>query len=242
MAPSISKLAIAVSAGLQFARPALAWQDTNMCTEGGCNDCPWSTTESETGYPACRIYDTSEFSADFPSASTGGLEVFFDIEQPDPGCAMIIRSPAGTSEAGCGQNVITAHNAACAFATLRNTFMLQWCCGDGDCEAAGASKRDLGDFSIEDGGTIRVDRRGGVSGSGALSLFRNGTMLQPIEEGFPPEHPSRQGTLAKQEEKKSKRTGGSTIPHLSKRNCEFTQEGATYTFPGNTRVIEGTYR
>jgi hypothetical protein len=77
---------------------------------------------------------------------------------------------------------------------------------------------------------------------GELSLFRNGTMLQPIEEGFLPEHPSRQGTLAKQEEKNSKRTGGSTMPHLSKRNCEFTQEGATYTFPSNTRVIEGTYR
>jgi hypothetical protein len=96
--------------------------------------------------------------------------------------------------------------------------------------------------AFEDGGTIHVDRRGGVSGSGALSLFRNGTMLQPIEEGFLPEHPSRQGTLAKQEEKNSKRTGGSTMPHLSKRNCEFTQEGATYTFPSNTRVIEGTYR
>lgn len=188
----------------------------------------------------CRIYDTSDFSEDFPAASTGGLEVFFDIEQPDPGCAMIIRSPAGTSEPGCGQNVITAHNAACAFATLSNTFMLQWCCGDGDCAAAGASRRDLGELGIGNGGTIRVDRRAGVSGTGAVSLSRNGTMLQPIEEGFPPEHPSRQGVPSKQDSDKSKRTGGSTIPRqLSKRDCDFTQEGATYTLPGNTRVIEG---
>lgn len=39
---------------------------------------------------------------------------------------MIIKSPAGTQEPGCGQNILTAYNAGCARVVLANTFMLQW--------------------------------------------------------------------------------------------------------------------
>ncbi|THW55283.1 hypothetical protein D6D25_03418 [Aureobasidium pullulans] len=205
-----------------------------MCTDGSCQDCPWFTTDSPTDYPACQVYDTKQFRGAFPDAEGGGMEVYFDIQQPDPDCAMIIRSPAGTSMPECGQNVTTAYNAACAFATLSNTFMLQWCCGDGDCGAAGAGAKFIRSMDLKNGDVISVNKRG-ISG---IQLMNNGTVVEPLEVGFPPEHFESDSTTSKDE-----RAGGATIPPTkrAKRNCVFTQEGATYIIPGDTRIIEGPF-
>ena len=58
--------------------------------------------------------------------------------------------------------------------------MVQFCCGNGDCEAAGANKRSA-KF-----GSGYLEARGG--GGGGAYLYRaDGTKIEPIAEGPPPE-------------------------------------------------------
>lgn len=97
--------------------------DVGLCTEGSCTSCPTGFNGFSRGYPECTIYPTDIFDGYYPTSPTGGLEIFFNIPQPDPTCAFIIRSPAGTQLPGCGQSLIVAYNAACAFLTLQGTFM-----------------------------------------------------------------------------------------------------------------------
>ena len=57
-------------------------------------------------------------------------------------------SPVGQDVTGsnCGNVVLTAKDTGCYYTHLDATFMVQFCCGSGDCAAAtnGAShKRDL---------------------------------------------------------------------------------------------------
>jgi hypothetical protein len=72
-------------------------------------------------------------------------EVWWDIAEPDPTCQIIIMSPvkAQVSGANCGDIVVAATHAGCYPSLIKDTFMIQFCCGSGDCGLAGVSKRDL---------------------------------------------------------------------------------------------------
>ena len=70
-----------------------------------------------------------------------GFEVFLDIPQPDPSCTIIIRSPASVDEPECGLVVGAFKNGGCVKLIMRETFLTQFCCGSGDCGAAGVSKK-----------------------------------------------------------------------------------------------------
>lgn len=76
--------------------------------------------------------------------------MWWDIGKPDPGCQIIVMSPVGQDVAGsnCGNIVLAAKDAGCLYAHLEDTFMVQYCCGSGDCSKAGVggSKRDISDF------------------------------------------------------------------------------------------------
>jgi hypothetical protein len=50
---------------------------------------------------------------------------------------------ADVSGANCGDIVVGAKQAGCYPSLIQDTFMIQFCCGSGDCGAAGVSKRDL---------------------------------------------------------------------------------------------------
>lgn len=92
-----------------------------------------------------------------------------DIAQPDPGCATIIKSPAGTDIVGCGTTIGAYSQATCSVQNLKTTFMVQFCCGSGDCDAAGAKK-------------IRgIDYKRTASSTGVLIKDKNGTIIAPVE-------------------------------------------------------------
>ena len=59
-------------------------------------------------------------------------------------------SPVGQDVAGsnCGNIVLAAKHAGCLYAHLEETFMVQFCCGSGDCSKAGVggTKRDVLDY------------------------------------------------------------------------------------------------
>ena len=67
--------------------------------------------------------------------------------EPNPECQIIIMSPVGQDVAGtnCGNVVLASKSAGCYYTHLDSTFMVQYCCGSGDCAAAGVGgvKRDV---------------------------------------------------------------------------------------------------
>ena len=105
-----------------------------------------------------------------------GYRPYIDVNAPDNGCAVIIKSPADTSTANCGFVIGTFKNPVCAVLNLEKTFMVQFCCGQGDCDAAGANSR-------------RATLDNTLDSSGLFSLFLrdpNGTMIQPLSVGSYP--------------------------------------------------------
>ncbi|KAL8787750.1 MAG: hypothetical protein Q9213_002070 [Squamulea squamosa] len=153
-----------------------------FCKEGTCSDddngCPAQITTSGDAFPKCKVYKTETVLGDgeFESAEGGGTKVYLDIFEPEKGCAVIVRSPASTEEVGCGFNVGTFRNPTCAAITLQETFMIQHCCGSNNCEDAGAGAK-----------MIRgMDYKRGLSGRSVDIRDKDGNVIQPEEEGFPP--------------------------------------------------------
>jgi hypothetical protein len=83
-------------------------------------------------------------------------------------------------------------NPVCAVVNLEKTFMVQFCCGSGDCSAAGASKlRRSARFGGPYGWGERLDTA--AAGSGMYSIVlrdANGTEIKPAQVGPPPGGPS----------------------------------------------------
>lgn len=140
---------------------------------------PASVTSQGTGYPACVTYDTNTIvgGEGFTGDGSGGYTAYFNIAQPGQGCATIIKSPANTDLPGCGVTVGGFKNAICAAIDLKETFMVQFCCGSGDCTAAGVGARSI----------RGIDYRSLNIGRGATLQFANGTEIEPLQIGFPPE-------------------------------------------------------
>lgn len=94
--------------------------------------------------------------------------VFADIAQPAAGCQTIVRSPAAVDKPGCGVVIGDFHQSACVSLAFHKTFMLQKQCN---------------------GKMIRgMDWKRSSDGFGALTLtFENGTTIEPLETGEPPE-------------------------------------------------------
>jgi hypothetical protein len=121
----------------------------------------------------------------------------------------------------CGKPIGAFHHATCAALAIKKTFMVQFCCGSGDCTAAGASPA----------GKIRgIDRRGASLGQGVYILDGNGTIIPPIQIGKPPEL-------------SQKREPSPSTPSLTKRGCTQNSWKAdpgkdSYTRPAdNTQLV-----
>nr|POE53526.1 hypothetical protein CFP56_28748 [Quercus suber] len=120
-------------------------QMTKLCTESGCDsNCP--VTLDETG-----------------TAKASPLA----MKDSSPECQLIVKSPADTTFAGCGTPIASYPRAACSVLDIKETFMLQFCCGNGDCASAAASRR----------------RRSGSSSGGLYLKYANGTIIPPMQEG-----------------------------------------------------------
>ncbi|THY95088.1 hypothetical protein D6C92_04571 [Aureobasidium pullulans] len=186
----------------------------SLCTAGGCDDCPQTVTSGGTGYPQCVVYDSATVfaSGNLAAAETGGYTIFFDIAQPNEGCTTIVKSPADTQVQACGTTIGTFKNAACTSLNIKETFMVQFCCGQGDCAAAGVSappgdKRDL---------VYRVPSAEAGGLSAAMLMYQNGTIIPPAKAGPMP-----------------------ASSRLDRRDdCSYTADGQAYTRPAdNTQLV-----
>lgn len=84
-----------------------------------------------------------------------------------PECQVLVKTPANTDLPGCGDLIGHFSHPTCAHVNLEKTFMVQFCCGDGDCKAAGAPN------------TKRSDSRSG----GVYLKHANGTIVPPAKVG-----------------------------------------------------------
>ncbi|KAL8979146.1 MAG: hypothetical protein Q9177_006219 [Variospora cf. flavescens] len=190
-----------------------------FCKEGTCSDdengCPAQLTTSGPEYPKCVVYNTEDVLGvgDFRAAEGGGTEAFLDIQEPDPGCAFIVRSPASVETPGCGVAVGMFRNPTCAKIAFKQTFMVQHCCGSRNCESAGAGSKMIRGMNY---------KARGLAGRGVEILGKDGNVIPPKEQGYPLQ---------------SKR---SLPPALSKRSEEddksckkYVPDGEIYTRPAD---------
>jgi hypothetical protein len=114
-----------------------------------------------------------------PSSDENGQDsVFFDFPEPDPTCRWIVLTPAGRDSENCGTPVLTVTGAACQRVAIQSTFMLQFCCGTGDCKAAATKHRR--DVSSND-----LFSRSGSTGALYMMNKLSGLAVAPMYEGPP---------------------------------------------------------
>ncbi|KAI7002012.1 hypothetical protein KC359_g146 [Hortaea werneckii] len=117
-------------------------------------------SQSKSEWPFCDIQNLRH-------RLTGGLH--------SPNCQVIVKSPADTTLQGCGYEVANFAQPACATLNLDTTFMVQFCCGTGDCQSAGAGIKRSAKFERDIASS---------SGGGGLYLKDvNGTVIQPVKVG-----------------------------------------------------------
>ncbi|KAF2723499.1 hypothetical protein K431DRAFT_292537 [Polychaeton citri CBS 116435] len=142
----------------------------NLCTGDNCENCPVSLASAGTGYPNCVVYNSQDVFPNHTPAFAGGVGggwgPYIDVLQPDPTCQIIVKSPANTEDEGCGKIIASFSQPTCALVNLKETFMVQFCCGNDDCKAAGAS----------------VKRSDGQGGAYFLKDV-NGTIIPPAQFG-----------------------------------------------------------
>ncbi|KAK4501093.1 hypothetical protein PRZ48_006899 [Zasmidium cellare] len=166
---------------LSILNKATAVPNFSFCTNEPCTNCPVSVSSEGTGYPECVIYNSENVFGNqgFSGSEGGGTEAYLDIPDPGEGCYIIVKSPADTTMEGCGVPIGVYGHATCSALDLKSNFMVQFCCGSGDCTAAGATKRSA-KFRTSDlttaGGIISL-KLGGP----------NGTDIEPVQTGLPPE-------------------------------------------------------
>ncbi|OAQ64465.1 hypothetical protein VFPPC_05734 [Pochonia chlamydosporia 170] len=177
---TLKHLPVAIAATLAYLQGVQAGNPFAFCTDNKCEKCPVSVTSDGTGYPNCVVYESKDIfpGQGFTGSKGGGYAPFINIEEPDHGCSVIIKSPADTDIQGCGYPIGSFKHAACAAVNLDKTFMVQFCCGSGDCEAAGASKR-----SSRFNRAYLEGRAGG--GGGVYLQDQDGNVIKPLKEGPP---------------------------------------------------------
>ncbi|KAL8727006.1 MAG: hypothetical protein Q9181_005863 [Wetmoreana brouardii] len=139
------------------------------------------------GYPTCKVYNTEDVLSvsEFEASEGGGTKVFLDIFEPDIGCSVVVRSPASTDIVGCGFVVGSFKNAACQAVSLKETFIVQHCCGSADCEKVGGLKAVRG-----------IDYKRGLPTNDAEVKW-DGRVIEPAQVGEPPKKTARRDDTLK---------------------------------------------
>ncbi|RAQ98698.1 hypothetical protein DDE82_008995 [Stemphylium lycopersici] len=208
---------------------AVAQDPFYMCTDTKCEECPSAVSSTGTGYPDCVIYSSEDVFVNqgYSGSEGGGYSVYFDVQEHEPGCATIVKSPASTDLVGCGAAIAAFKQPACVLLNLETTFMLQNCCGD-DCDSAGAKMiRGIGQMGAPR--SVLLDGRGGL-----LLKYANGTIIEPAEIA-PPSAPVNAGSMKRQ----ALRT---TEQRLQKRSCTENswKGGEVFTKPADNVQIVAT--
>lgn len=223
---------------------AVASQDLSWCTDDKCENCPSAITGEATGYPTCAVYDTETvFGGQGFQPGTNKIlyNVYANFGDPCNGLPgnIAVRSPASINAIGCGDLIVDTTSAECSGKVeLQDTFMVQFCCGSGDCTAEDVP---YGRRSPLIGG--HTDRRASAGASGVLLSFSNGTAIPPKEVGTPPsadgnDHPPPSGKIDVSPDASS---GTSRV--LERRKCtdykkgSFAQSGEPYIVTKNTVAV-----
>jgi hypothetical protein len=110
------------------------------CHGQGCDNCPVATSVNA-GEPTCLVYNSADvLGQSFAAKGGNGYEVWWDSGPADPTCKIIVRTPASTDLPACGYYLTSWSQAGCYYTFIQQTFMLQFCCGSGDCEAASPAR------------------------------------------------------------------------------------------------------
>ena len=110
------------------------------CHSQGCDACPRVASANE-GYPSCLIYNSNDaLGQDYASSSGNGYDVWWNSGAPNPSCKIIVRTPASTDLPACGYFLTSWNSAGCFYTAIQQSFMLQYCCGSGDCDAAAPAR------------------------------------------------------------------------------------------------------
>lgn len=90
---------------------------------------------------------------------------------------------------GCGYPIASFSSPVCAVVNLEKTFMVQFCCGLGDCSSAGASKlRRSAKFGGTYGWNERLNAAAASGGMYSIVLRdANGTEIKPAQARPPPD-------------------------------------------------------
>lgn len=105
----------------------------NFCAGSSCGP----EFELGSGYPECIIYQSNEVFGGYGfAAENDGYDVWWNSNEMDEGCRLIVRTPATVEVQNCGYYLTGWHNKRCYKTHIRNSFMLQFCCGNGDCDGA----------------------------------------------------------------------------------------------------------
>ncbi|KAK4207877.1 hypothetical protein QBC37DRAFT_444238 [Rhypophila decipiens] len=211
-----------------------------FCPESTCGDCPVGLTSQGTGFPNCVIYNSDDVfpGLGFTGSEGGGWKPYLDVAQPDPNCKTLVKSPASTSEVGCGYLIAAFSQPVCAVVELELSFMVQFCCGIDECnEAVGSSSAfSAADFPASSSSSLSTGKRISTLSGGVLLKYPNGTVIPPAEMGPPPAVKKRS----------SPRNSNSRVTRLRnrstlhKRDCEegSWNQQEEYTRPAdNTQIV-----
>lgn len=142
------------------------------CKAQGCDDCPEQASVNE-GYPECLIYQSADLGQGYAGKDGTGYSIWWDSGTPNAGCQIIVRTPASTDLPGCGYYERGWSQAGCYYTSIQDSFMLQYCCGSGDCGAASpaASIADA-HYQMAQGNTSAVSLKVGslIGQSGKRSI------------------------------------------------------------------------
>ncbi|KAL8905960.1 MAG: hypothetical protein Q9171_006471 [Xanthocarpia ochracea] len=179
-------LVVVALAGQSYALEQPAANTISSCTDRRCLDCTtgndnlnaedesrWGT---DLAYPQCSVYSSTAFKG-AESKEGGGYDVWWNVPQPGPGCQVIVMSPVGQDVPGtnCGNVVMAQKSAGCFHTHLDDTFMTQYCCGEGDCSKAGIGGAKRSISSIAD------LRARGVAGEAAYAIpISPGPQYEPV--------------------------------------------------------------
>ncbi|KAI1813549.1 hypothetical protein GGS20DRAFT_599081 [Poronia punctata] len=188
---------------------ALRVQAFSFCNEDKCDNCPVDVTSEGTGYPDCAIYSVNDvFGNQGFDTKDNVVTAYLDVPQQndEEPCYLLVKSPAHLQQPGCGLLQQYFHDATCGSVGLEDTFMIQFCCGRGDCSAAGVPNlpelKTRGRMTMPN--SAKFGRRGddksvdmdffsaASSGNGprSMRISVNGTVIEPIAVGPPQVSPN----------------------------------------------------
>lgn len=105
------------------------------CTTQACDNC-LAELSVGSGFPECRVYESSEWLTGLEREDGDGYDVWWNSGGADEGCQTIIRTPASVDVQNCGYFLTSWNQPGCYKTRIQQTFMIQFCCGTGDCGEA----------------------------------------------------------------------------------------------------------